>query len=162
MSGGTYEHSVISLNVGAELRLRLKGSSCQALESNMRIRIPRTPLYMYPDASVVCGEPQFDSLDPNRSTITNPRVVVEVLSPSTEGYDRGIKFTRYRELDSMQEYVLIAQDRPLVETFVRQEDRTWTFAAWAGVETAVQLRSLKIELAMSEIYAGVRFASDSV
>src|SRR5580698_3999322 len=89
MTGGTYEHSLISANVVGELRSRLKGTPCKVLESNLRIRVTPSPRYVYPDGSVVCGPPQFDPDDLRRMTIVNPRVIIEVLSESTEGYDRG-------------------------------------------------------------------------
>src|SRR5437868_2755698 len=96
MAGGTYSHSLIILNTMGELRARLKGGPCRALESNMRVRLIRKVLYSYADGIVVCGAPQFDPEDTNRTTILNPRVVIELLSPSTEAYDRGHKSALYR------------------------------------------------------------------
>src|SRR6185437_2274484 len=114
MTGGTYEHSLITANVVGEMRVRLKGSQCKVLESNMRVRVRPTPRYVYPDASVVCGPPQFDPQDPKRTTIINPRVIIEVLSESTEAYDRGEKFTRYREIATFEEYILVSQSSPMI------------------------------------------------
>ena len=116
--------------------------------------------YVYPDLSVVCGPPQFDPADRRRTTVTNPRVVVEVLSDSTEAYDRGGKFTLYRECETLEENVLIAQDRPAFETYHRQPDGTWSFAAWSGLDAVARLRSLGVDLAMSALYAGLPFDSD--
>ena len=155
MAGGSYRHSLILANLIRELGNALKGKPCRALESNLRVRIPRTPLYTYPDASVVCGEPQFDPNDEAMETVTNPRVLLEVISPTTEGYDRGEKFTRYRQIESLEEYVLISQDVPRVEVFFRQANGTWLFSAFSGPEARVKLAGLGIEIPLKEIYAGV-------
>ena len=157
MAGGTYEHSLITANVVGELRTRLKGKPCRALESNLRVRFGRSLLYSYPDATVLCGAPEFDPHDPSRMTVLNPRLVVEVLSPSTEAFDRGEKFDRYRQIESLQEYLRGVQDRADVQTFFRQPDGTWLFTAAAGLDSAIKLRSLEIELPLGEVYAGVTF-----
>ena len=157
MAGGTFEHSAINTNVTGELRQRLKGQPCQVLESNMRVRPGRASRYIYPDGTVVCGGPQFDPDDRRRTTITNPKVIVEVLSPSTEVYDRGEKFTLYRESPTLEEYVLVSQARPAVEAYHRQPDGTWSFAAWSGIEAVARLRSLDVDLPLNEVYAGVTF-----
>lgn len=157
MSGGSPDHSLISSNVNGELRSLLKGKPCRAYESNLRIRIPRTTLYTYPDVSVICGERQFDPLDTRQETVTNPALIVEVLSPSTETWDRGGKFRNYQQIDSLREYVLVSSSKPLVETFLRQDDGNWIYHAAAGVEAVVRLNSLGIQLALSEIYSGVEF-----
>src|SRR5438105_5763209 len=103
MAGGSPEHSLIIANVIRELGNHLKGKPCRVYDSNLRVRIPRTPLYTYPDVSVICGETQVDPQDPGRTTATNPRLIVEVLSSSTEADDRGEKFRRYRSLESLDE-----------------------------------------------------------
>jgi len=157
MTGGTYEHSLITANVVGEMRVRLKGSQCKVLESNMRVRVRPTPRYVYPDASVVCGPPQFDPQDPKRTTIINPRVIIEVLSESTEAYDRGEKFTRYREIATFEEYILVSQSSPMIETFMRQADGKWSFAPWSGIEAVARVRTLAVDLPLSEIYAGIEF-----
>jgi Uma2 family endonuclease len=157
MSGGTPSHSLITANVVGELRGRLKGSPCRVYDSNLRIRIAKKVRYAYPDASVICDEPQYDPLDPSRLTVTNPRLVVEVLSPSTEKYDRGDKFLYYLELESLEEYVIVAQDAPRVETLFRQGDGTWLLAFAMGRDAVARLRSLRIDLPLNEVYAGVEF-----
>ncbi len=161
MSGGSYKHSLILANLIGELRNALKGKPCRALESNLRVRIPRTPLYTYPDASVICGEPQIDPNDEALETVTNPRVLVEVLSPSTEAYDRGEKFTRYRQIETLEEYVLVSQDVPRVELFFRQADGTWVFTVFSGLGARAKLAGLGIELPLAEIYAGVEWAPET-
>jgi len=157
MAGGTYEHSLIAANVVRELGNRLKKGPCRVLESNLRIRMGRSVLYSYPDASVICGPPQFDLLDPGRMTMKNPHVVIEVLSPTTEAYDRGEKFDRYRQIESLEEYVLVAQDRPSVQTFLRQSDGTWLFTSANGLDASTKIHCLDVELPLAEVYAGIDF-----
>lgn len=157
MAGGTPPHSLITANLIREAGNRLKGSPCRVYDSNLRIRIATKIRYAYPDASVVCGELQLDPLDPARTTAINPRVIVEVLSPSSEACDRGEKFRRYLELESLEEYVMVAQDEPRVEALFRQPDGTWLLTVTTGREAVARLRSLKIELPLAEVYAGVDF-----
>ena len=109
MSGGSLEHSVIITNVSAALHAALANKPCLVLDTNLKVGIGPSRQFVYPDVHVICGQPQFDPRDPNRQTVTNPRMAVEVLSPSTEAYDRGGKFNLYRELESLEEYVLISQ-----------------------------------------------------
>jgi Uma2 family endonuclease len=158
MAGGTVNHSLICVNFAAELRAALKGKPCRVYESNLRVRIPRTPLYTYAEALVICGKLEYDPADESLQTIVNPTLLAEVLSPTTEGYDRGEKFRRYREIESLKEYVLISQDATNVETFFRQPDGTWVLAAAAGLEANIRLASLGVELSLSEIFAGVEFS----
>jgi Uma2 family endonuclease len=157
MAGGSAARSTIILNFNGELRNLLKGKPCRPYESNLRIRIPRTPLYTYPDGFVVSGPLQFDPLDVKRETVVNPRMIAEVLSPTSEAYDRGDKFKYYRQIDSLAEYVLVSQNVPLVETFFRQPDGTWLFSAFSDLTSSVRLSSIEISLPMSEIYADVEF-----
>jgi Uma2 family endonuclease len=157
MAGGSLHHSLVTANVIVGLGNRLKGKPCRVFESNLRIRVGRKVYYTYPDASVICGTPQIDPSDPDGETVTNPRLLVEVLSPSTAAYDRGEKFDRYREIDSLQEYVIVWQSAPRVETFFRQSDGTWLLSAATGVDSSARLRSLNIDLPLAEVYAGVEF-----
>jgi Uma2 family endonuclease len=157
MAGGTADHSLLLANVIRRIGNRLEGKPCHVYESNLRVRIPRTVLYTYPDASVICGPPKFDPNDPTGETVTNPRLIVEVLSASTEAYDRGEKFDRYRLLDSLEEYVLVSQSAPRIETFLRQAEGTWLFTATSGLDSAAKLRSLEIELPLREVYAGIEW-----
>src|SRR5207302_572820 len=108
MAGGSPRHSLIKTNLLGELRNALKGRPCTAYDSDLRIRVSATGLYTYPDASVLCGELQFD--DEHRDTVLNPALLAEVLSDSTEAYDRGKTFTHYRQIVSLQEYLLVSQD----------------------------------------------------
>lgn len=155
MSGGTLEHSRIIANTIGEIRARLRGTPCGVYDSNLRVRIPRTTLYTYPDVSVMCGPPQFDPLDTSRQTVLNPALLVEVLSPSTEAWDRGGKFGSYQQIESLREYVLISSQLILAETYLRQPDGTWIYAASAGREGLARLHSLGIEIPLAEVYDGV-------
>lgn len=161
MAGGAVNHSLTIANTTGALWNRLKGGPCRVHDSNLRVRIARKVLYAYPDVSVICGPVQIDDDRSAGETATNPRLIVEVLSPGTEAYDRGEKFTRYREIPSLEEYVLISIDRALVETYVRQADGTWLFSAVTGLEAVAYLRSLQIELPLAEVYAGVEFPPES-
>lgn len=157
MSEGTYAASRIGANVIGELRQRLKGKPCYPLESNMRLAVGRTARYFYPDSMIVCGPPRFDAVDGSETTINNPTVIIEVLSPSTEGYDRGERFDHYRELESLKEYVLVAQHKPAVEVFLRQDDGTWLFSPYMGLQHEAALRSVGVTLPLREVYAGIEF-----
>ncbi len=161
MSGGSDAHSFIIANVIREFGNQLKGKPCSVAEGNLRVRSRREPRYVYPDASVICNDREYDPEDPNRHTILNPRVIVEVLSPSTEAYDRGDKFEYYQGIDSLEEYVLIAQDRPAAQSFLRQPDGTWSMMGIHGIEAALRLRSLQIEVPLAEIYYRVEFPERS-
>ncbi len=157
MAGATVPHVQIAGNLNRDLGNRLAGTPCQALISDMRVRAVRNGRYCCPDATAIGGEPRFDPPD-RRATPVNPQVVFEVLSPSTESSDRGEKFTRYRQAGSLQEYVLLAQDRPQVEPFSLGPDGGWSIGqVIAGLDGVVHLRSLAIELPLSDIYERVAF-----
>lgn len=157
MAGASYDHTVITANVTRRLAERLDGKPCRVSSSDLRVKTGAAAWYVHPDVAVVCGAPQFDVNDGRRGTVTNPRVVVEVLSPSTEGYDRGEKFSRYRETESLQDYVLIRQDAPEVNVFHRRDDGTWLFLAANGLDARIALNSIGVELLLKEIYAGIEF-----
>lgn len=157
MAGGSPRHSLIATNFGGEAREALKEKPCSVFNSDLRIRVVPTGLYTYPDASIVCGELQFD--DEVRDTITNPTAVVEVLSDSPEQYDRGRKSDHYRQIPSLRELVLIAQDHPHVERFTRQADGSWLFQEEKDLAKGIELPSLGITLSLAELYRNVRFDS---
>lgn len=156
-NGGTYEHDAITVNLTGELRTLLRGTPCRVSGGNLRIRPGSRAKCVYPDASIVCGDPQFDSEDTERSTVVNPMVIAEVLSPSTEPYDRAGKFELYRTSPTLVEYVLVAQNRPHVETYHRHPDGLWSIRFWTGLGATVSLPSVGVELPMSAIYEGVEF-----
>ncbi len=159
MSGGSFTHSVIAANIGGELYNRLRGGSCRPLSSDMRVQVPSTHLYTYPDVSVVCGAPQFAANSAN--TLINPILVAEVLSPSTEGYDRTTKFWHYQKIETLRDYILAAQDTPRVEHFFRQTGsqlpEPWLYTVYEGLDTILRLPSLNIELPLRAIYGHVSF-----
>jgi Uma2 family endonuclease len=152
MSGGTWEHSLIAQNIGGELRAALRSTPCQVLNSDLRIWIEAPKRYTYADVVAVCGPPRFT--DELRDTVVNPTAIFEVLSDSTESYDRGEKFAGYRSLPSLQEYVLVSQKRELVEHFHRQADGTWLLHVY-GAGESVSLPSLGCELKVAEVYLKV-------
>jgi Uma2 family endonuclease len=157
MSGGSFEHSIIIANLLGELRLQLRGKPCRTFESNLRVRIGRRIRYVYPDLGVYCGEPALEDIPGAGQALTNPRVIFEVLSPSTADRDRGAKFDAYREIESLEEYVLVSSDAAHVQSFLRQPDGTWSLLPVAGIEAVARIRSLQIDLPLAEIYASVKF-----
>lgn len=157
MAGGSEEASLITMNIGRIIGNALEGKLCRIYDSNLKVRIARKLRYRYPDAFVICGPTAFDEEDKRRHTVTNPRVIVEVLSPSTESADRGAKFEDYRSIPEFEEYVLVSQHQPMIETYCRQPEGTWLFDAKTGLDGITRLRSLGIELAHSKVFANVDF-----
>ena len=158
MAGATYDHNRVSANILGEMRNRLKGQPCDAVGSDTRLRVAGDR-YCYPDVSVICGEPQFDPLDPDR-TITNPKLIFEVLSPSTEAADRGEKFFRYIRLPSLAAYFLVSQHQARIESFVRQPDGSWAVGpVQEGSDASLLIPSLNIEMPLGEIYSNVNFSA---
>jgi len=158
MAAASWSHSAITSNVDRELGLQLKETECRTASRDIIVPFPETDRYAYPDLVVVCGDP---ALAPDRTDLLyNPAVVFEVLSPSTEGYDRGEKFARYRQLDSLREYLLVAQDRPHVEHYVREDDEGWHFTEADGLDAEIDLPTLDAALPLSEIYRDISFESD--
>ena len=154
MPGASFAHNLITNNISGELRTCLKGTGCAVFANDMRISIPTAKSYFYPDVGVVCEDPRFE--DDVFDTLLNPIVIVEVLSPSTEAYDRGEKFAHYRQLTSLQEYVLVAQDQICVEHYRRQE-RQWIFTDLQKRDEILPLPSIECELPLQEIYERVTF-----
>ncbi len=159
MTGGSYEHNLITANLAGELRQQLKPGPCAVLSSDMRIRIETADACAYPDVSVLCGDPVFH--DQRRDVLTNPTLIAEVLSPSTEAYDRGAKFALYRRLPSLRHYLLIAQGQVAVDVFTRQADGRWLLDAFTDAEAVIALEGPDCRLRLSEVYDRVVFgASD--
>ena len=154
MSGASLAHNLITGNVFANLYIRLRGSGCLAFANEMRVSIPSVNSYFYPDVSVVCEEPRFE--DDVFDTLLNPIVVVEVLSPSTEAYDRGDKFAHYRQLTSLQEYILVSQDKVRVDHYVRHAAQ-WILTDFQELEQHLPLTSIQCELPLQEIYESAPF-----
>ena len=159
MSGGTPTHNTISGNTFSTSRNRLRGTPCRPFNSDQRIHIQPCGLATYPDVSIVCGELELDTQDVD--AIVNPRVIFEVLSKSTESYDRGKKFDFYRQLDSLCEYVLISQEEAQVECFTRQSNGDWLLSIHKGLGSTLTLSTVAIEIPLTDIYEDVLFASES-
>lgn len=160
MSGGTIGHERVMGNAFDLLRTQLRGSECTVFSSNMQIKVPAAPPYRYADGSVVCGTVDVERFNGN-DLLLNPILVYEVLSPSTEAYDRGDKFTHYKSITSLREYLLIAQHRPHVTHYVKQEDGSWSYTEINGLEGSVLLPSLGVTLKLRDIYQDVEFESSS-
>jgi Uma2 family endonuclease len=143
-------HNLITANIIGELRQQLKEAQCEVYSNDMRVRIPATGLYTYPDAVVVCGEPKLE--DDFFDTLLNPALIVEVLSTSTESHDRGQKFSDYRTVESLAEYLLVAQEEYRVEQYVKQSDRRWLLTDIRSLEGTVEVVSVPCALALKEIY----------
>jgi Uma2 family endonuclease len=154
MAGASREHNLIAGNLAGEVRAQLKNRSCESYTSDMRVLVSRTGLYTYPDVTVVCGEPLF--LDDKRDTLLNPTVIVEVLSPTTESYDRGKKFGHYRRLESLQEYIIVAQDEVFVERYLRQGDN-WILTDLRSMDDTLSLPSIDCHIPLREVYARIAF-----
>jgi Uma2 family endonuclease len=152
MAGATREHNLLVLNVGAELRSALRSRPCEVYPSDMRVKVPATGLYTYPDDVVVCGKAEFE--DDKLDTLLNPKVLVEVLSESSEAYDRGKKFEQYRSIPSFTEYLLMAQDRVHVEHFSRQGDGAWLLRE-GRAGGRIELPTLGCELLVDDVYLKV-------
>jgi Uma2 family endonuclease len=155
MSGGSEQHSLIAGNVYASFHTQVRQRPCRVYTSHMRVKVSATGLYTYPDVSVVCGEAQFE--DDHRDTLLNPTVIVEVLSPSTEAYDRGKKSQHYRALESLREYLLIAQDAQRIEQYVRQPDDRWVLSDVYRSEGSVNLVAIGCTLLLADVYERVTF-----
>lgn len=149
MSGASRKHKLAAGNLFREISTQLKGRPCEAYTGDMRVQVDVTGLFSYPDVTVVCGERRF--LDREVDTLLNPTVIVEVLSPSTEAYDRGAKFAHYRRLTSLREYVLVAQDTVLVERYSRQGE-DWLLTELSRLDDVLRLESIGCHVPLREIY----------
>lgn len=158
MTGASHQHNRISINVGAQLWNQLQDRPCEPMVADMRVRVGRRA-YLYPDIVVVCGEAQVE--DEGGDTLLNPTLVVEVLSPSTENYDFGKKFTLYPSIPSLQEYLLVAQDRCHVAHYVRQGDNTWLLSETFALDDTLALPSIDGRLALRDVYQRVEFPANA-
>jgi Uma2 family endonuclease len=156
MAGASDEHDQIEGNLHFLLRLRLDESKCRAILANMRIKVPTMPPYRYGDLSTLCGKPAFEKIG-GVDVLTNPALIIEVLSQSTEAYDRGDKFTHYKSIPSFREYLLVAQHRPHITQFVKLDDGEWLHREYNDLNDVVKLASMDCELLLSEVYQNVSF-----
>ncbi len=157
MSGASREHNLIVTNTIVTLGSQLGSNPCEVYPSDMRVKVNAIK-YTYPDVSVVCGEPRF--VDGEFDTLLNPTVIIEVLSDSTEDYDRGTKFKHYMGIDSLQVYVLIAQNEVRIDHCTRQSDGDWRISVSNTLEAAIQLSSINCPILLADVYRKVTFASD--
>jgi len=154
MVASSLAHAVLQINAGRRLAERLDGTPCRTAGSAVRVRVSSSN-FVYPDVLVYCGKPALT--DENGDTLTNPKVIVEILSPSTEDYDYGGKFILYRSLESFEEYLLVSQHSPRVEVFLKAPDGSWNLTTYEGLDTVVPVKSLNISIPVSELYEGVEF-----
>ncbi len=156
MAGTSEEHANISSNINISLGIQLKKRPCKSYQSDLRVHIPATGLYTYPDVIVVCGKPQLAE-DTFLDTLLNPDLIVEVLSPSTADYDKGTKFDHYRTIESLQEYVLVWQDKKRVARYTKQADGSWVLRDFIGEDAEIVLTSIDCKLLVEDIYDKVDF-----
>ncbi len=159
MSGARRAHNLMAANILAGIHPQLRRRSCEVYPSDMRVLVSATGLYTYPDVVVVCGEPQF--ADGVMDTLVNPTLLVEVLSPSTEAYDRGRKFEQYRKIESLRQYLLVASDRVSVELYTRQASGQWLLSSAAEPDEVVELESVECRLRVGDIYEKVEFEAEA-
>jgi Uma2 family endonuclease len=150
MAGGSERHNLIAGNLITELNIQLRGAPCRVYPSDLKVRVPNSKRFFYPDVSVVCGEILF--ADDERDVVLNPILVVEVLSESTAAFDRGKKFQSYQQIESLEEYLLVSQDEFVVEHYLRQEDGHWLYTKASGFDDAITLPNMKCQLSLKDIY----------
>jgi len=155
MSGGSMRHARLHSNIHGELHDTLRGSNCQAFTADLRVRVMPGRMYAYPDVTVVCGKPIL--ADDRQDILLNPTVIFEVLSPSTEAYDRGAKFRYYLTIESLKEYVLVDQFAMRVEQYTRGSEGAWTFRVYQNPDELVKLDSIGAALSLKQIYDQVEF-----
>ncbi len=154
MAGGSSNHTILCRNIHGELWSRLKGSDCESFTGELKVYIEQANSYVYPDASVICGETDWSNKE--AGVATNPTVIIEVLSPGSQEYDRGDKFFKYRQLSSLKEYVLIDQERFVVDVFSRQAaSDLWRISRVAGLDQELVLSSVNLAIPMKDLYLGV-------
>ena len=156
MSGASEMHDEIETNIISYLKPRLADSKCRVFSANMRIKVPSMPPYRYGDVAALCGKAEFEKIG-GVDTLVNPSLIIEILSASTEAYDRGEKFRHYKSIESFCEYVLIAQERAHVTQISRRADGEWVYRDFTEMEASVNLSSMNCELGLSEIYRNVIF-----
>lgn len=153
MSGASWVHNLLATRLTRLIDTHLDGKPCRVVGSDMRIHVAPDGLYTYPDLAVVCGQPQF--VDAVVDTILNPVLLIEVLSPSTENYDRGLKAKMYRDIPSLQELLLVSQDRHEVELYRRRPDGSWSILERKGSDAVIELESIGYQLGLARLYSGI-------
>ena len=155
MSGASGKHNRIFTNLFIDIGIKLKGKNCLPYGSDLRIHIPKNTLYTYPDISIICGEMELtgDKFD----TATNPSVIIELLSDSTRNYDKGEKFTLYRDINSLQEYILIDTEKIHVEKHIRHADNSWQLTDYKSIENTFTISTIQQSFMLKDIYEGISF-----
>lgn len=156
MTGASREHNLITTHIVTSLNIQLQGKPCEVYSSDMRVQVDERGTYTYPDIVVVCGDPQFTE-ETHVDTLTNPTVLIEVLSPSTELIDRSAKLAQYQKLPSLQSYLLVSQEKPRIESYHRQTDG-WRYTDTSEHENILELPSINCELRLTDVYARVQFS----
>jgi Uma2 family endonuclease len=157
MAGATDSHNLVTLNIAGELRNALKGKACRAYAVDIRVQVTAAGSYFYPEVIVVCGQPEFSP--GRRDTLLSAQVIFEILSPSTEAYDRGAKFFYYRQLESLTDYLLVAQDAMRIEHFTRQPNGPWVLSDASGPAGVIEIPSIGCSLRLAEVYERTDFES---
>lgn len=155
LAGSTKEHNIILVNIIQGLANQLSDRPCQVYTNDIRLKVQPSGLYTYPDLIVVCGEQKFE--DDKFDTLLNPTLIVEILSDSTEAYDRGIKFENYRLLESLKEFVIVSQKHMKIEKFKRQPDGKWLLIEAGKPEQAMDLESINCSLKLKDVYKNIEF-----
>lgn len=155
MSGNTMRHNQIQVNAIGEIRNHLKGKPCRIFGSELRVHVPLNEWYTYPDAIIVCDEPQLQ--DEEFDTLLNPTVIIEILSKSTQSYDRGDKFSLYRSIPSFQEYILIHSDKVAIEQFNRQPNGSWVMKEFGEEGEQLFIQTIQFALPLTQLYERVKF-----
>lgn len=156
MSGASPEHEAVLVNLITHLRNQARGRSCHVFSSNLRVKVPAAPPYRYPDLTALCGTPSYEVIG-GLEALTNPTLIVEILSPSTEAYDRGDKFTYYKSIPSFGEYLLIAQHRPHATHYVKQPNGSWSYEDANEINATLMLPAIDCVLSLSEVYQDITF-----
>ncbi|HEX8278096.1 MAG TPA: Uma2 family endonuclease [Segetibacter sp.] len=152
MSGASFKHNIIEDNIRGTLHSFLKGKKCRSFGSNLQIHIPQNSLYTYPDVLIVCEEPKF--VDGEFDTLLNPAVIIEILSASTANYDRGAKFDLYREIESLQEYILLDSSTTHFVHYTKNPDSTWTLSESKNTADPFFITTIQLQMPLSEVYIG--------
>jgi Uma2 family endonuclease len=158
MAGTSYRHALLVTNLVVTISSEIGGRPCAVISTDLRVRVQPGGLYTYLDIVVFCGDSKF--VDTELDTLLNPTVIIEVLSPFTEAYDRGFKASQYRTLASLQEYALVSQTEPRIEVFRRQEGREWLFSESVGLDATCRLESVGCSIALSAVYRKITFTAE--
>ena len=155
MSGASREHNEIYSNIFTDIGSKLKGKGCKPYGSDFRVHIPKNTLYTYPDIIIICGDPEL--IDEKFGTVTNPSVIFELLSHSSRNYDKGEKFTLYRDIGSLKEYILVDTERIHVEKHIRREDNSWVLTDYRSLDEFFTIETVQVSLLLKDVYDGVVF-----